>query len=135
MVFTKTFNLETEKGSVCDISADVWEAVKQSGIMNGIAVVETAHSTAGIVRTTSYAGAVLDDVVKEMRRLVPARINFKHEESPDDAAGHIKCALFGTSVSAIVRDGALVSENKLGIFFVEYDGPRSRCYDVCVVGE
>ncbi len=135
MVYTETKKLETGKSTVHDITEDVKAVLKASGVKNGILVVETKHSTAGIMRTTAWGHEVLEDLVKEMRRIVPARINFKHEDSPEDAAGHIKNALFGSSVSCIVKDGKLVADGKLGIYFAEYDGPRSRSYDVCVVGE
>ena len=135
MVSMETKTLDTQQNQVCDLSAQVAAAVAASGIQSGIAVVETCHSTAGILRTTAWGHEVLEDLVKEMRRLVPARINFKHEESPEDAAGHLKCALFGSSVSCIVRNGTLVSQGKQGIYFLEYDGPRNRTYDICVVGE
>ncbi len=135
MVYSETKKLETGKNTVHDITAEVNAVLAASGVKNGILVVETKHSTAGIVRTTAWGHEVLDDLVKEMRRIVPARINFKHEESPEDAAGHLKNAFFGSSVSCIVRDGRLVADGGLGVYFMEYDGPRSRIYDVCVVGE
>ena len=54
MVFIKDFEITTGKNSLDNITASVNEAIKESGIQNGIAVVETAHSTAGILMISSY---------------------------------------------------------------------------------
>ena len=69
----------------------------------------------------------------EVKRLIPSRITFKHQDSPDDAAGHIKCALFGNSITSILCEGELVAENALAYFLVEYDGPRQRKFYVSII--
>ena len=90
---------------------------------------------AGDVATSHFDPKVRLDVMNEIKRLVPSRITFKHEESPDDAAGHIKCAMFGNAITSIVKDGALVNDNVLHYFFMEYDGPRTRKYFVSVISD
>lgn len=135
MFYTETRYLETEAHSIRDITPEIREILAASGIQNGLLVVEVPHSTASVMRTTGGPLDIRQDLVNEVRRVVPSRINFLHEESPDDAAGHIKCGLFGNSITSIVKDGKLVSDGKLGWFFMEYDGPRSRKYCVAVMGE
>ena len=135
MVYIREFSLVTGKASVTDITASVNEAVAESGIRNGIAVVEAAHSTASVLKITDHGEGVIEDIVKEMRRMIPARINFDQQAAPEDAAGHIKSALFGSSLSLIVKDGRLLCDGKQHICFAEYDGPRNRTYSVCVSGE
>ena len=133
MIEMKT--VETKKNGVLDITAHVREVIAKSGIQNGIVTVEVPHSTAGVVATSFIDAAVQVDLMDEIKRLVPSRITFKHEEAPDDAAGHIKCALFGNSVTGILQNGALVSEKALGYFLTEYDGPRKRTFYVSVLGD
>lgn len=135
MVYTQRKTIQTEQNSITSITEEVDAVLVASGIRNGILVVETPHSTAGILRTTDKAKSAHKDLMYDIKRLVPSRVDFVHKESPDDAAGHIKCALFGTSVSAIIQDGKPVSDKKLGYFFVEYDGPRARTYYISIVGE
>lgn len=118
-----------------NITKAVTEALSGCGIKNGMVTVETASPATGILRMAAGEEKVVYDVVKEMRRLVPARINFKNEESPEQAAGCIKSALFGASVTCVVKDGALAFGKESGIYFMDYDGPRTRTYRVCVVGE
>ena len=135
MVYIKEFRLTTGRDSLQKITAEIIETVKESKITNGTVIVETAHSTAGILKVTSFGEEVLEDIVKEMRRIVPARINYIHQDSPENAAGHIKSSLFGSSLSLIVKDGRLLCEGKQEICFADYDGPRERTYSVCVMGE
>lgn len=125
--------LTTEKNGVHDITAEVKDIVEKSGVKNGIVTIEVPHSTAGVVATTFYDPLLREDLMYEIRRLVPSRITFKHEEAPDDASGHIKCALFGTSVTSILKDGAFVAEKALHYFVCEYDGPRKRQFYVSVI--
>ena len=74
------------------------------------------------------------DAVEEIRRLVPTRIDFKHQfDTPSDAAGHIKCTLLGVTMTFIVTEGKLLLGGSQGIFFEEFDGPRKRNYFVKVV--
>ena len=135
MVYIKEFKITTGRDSLQCITAEVEETIKKSGVRNGIAVVEAAHSTAGILKIASCGQEVLDDIVKEMRRLVPARINYLHQDSPENAAGHIKSSFYGSSLSLIIREGKLLCEGKQDIYLAEYDGPRKRTFSVCVMGE
>ena len=135
MVYIKEFRLTTGRDSLQKITAEVNKTIKESKITNGTVIVETAQSTAGILKVTSSGEEVMEDIVKEMRRIVPARINYIHQDSPENAAGHIKSSLFGSSLSLIVKDGRLLCEGKQEICFADYDGPRERTYSVCVMGE
>ncbi len=135
MVYIETKMLQTEKEDVISLSKDIQEILERSGIQNGILTVEAPHSTVSLMATTDHGYRVCEDVREELKRLVPSRVDFKHEESPDDAAGHIKSGLVGTSVTMIVKEGRLMAENKRGILLLEYDGPRRRMVHVCIVGE
>lgn len=132
MVYMTELTLRT-KDAASAITEAVAAAVKDSGIQNGMVTVETCCGSTGILRMAAEDERVVTDVVKEMRRLVPARINFANGVSPENAAGWIKGALFGTGVTAIVKDGKLAQD--FGIYFMDYDGPRERTYRVCVVGQ
>lgn len=135
MVFIKEYSFVGGKDSMQKITNEVNKAIFDSGIENGIVVIEAPHSTAGILKVASCGEEVVADIVKEMRRIVPARINYLHQESPENAAGHIKSSLFGSSVSLILREGKLYCEEEQDIYFADYDGPRKRVFSVCVVGD
>lgn len=134
MTYIKEFTLLTGKDLLQPITGSISEAVAESSIRNGIAVVETSAAAAGILKVSGKGEEVFADIIKEMRRIVPARINFQNQDSPESAAGSIKSALFGSSLSLIVKDGKLLCEGKQEICFADYDGPQNRTYSVCVTG-
>jgi secondary thiamine-phosphate synthase enzyme len=130
-----TFQLRTDGNRVIDITDEVAKAVSSSGIREGIAVVALPHTTAsvGIISFPDPLGLI--DVMDEVNRLIPTRIDFKHQhDTPQDAAGHIKSTLIGTSLSLIVTDGALLLGHSQKVYFMEHDGPRDRRFHVQVVG-
>ena len=135
MVYITELTLRTGREAASEITAAVSAAISGSGIKNGMVTVETPCPATGVLRMAAGEEKVVYDVVKEMRRIVPARINFANEESPENAAGCIKSALFGAGVTCVVKDGALALGKGSGIYFMDYDGPRDRTYHVCVMGE
>jgi secondary thiamine-phosphate synthase enzyme len=131
-----TFQLRTDGNHAIDITDEVAKAVTESGIREGIAVVALPHTTAslGIISFPDPLGLI--DVMDEVNRLIPTRIDFKHQhDTPQDAAGHIKSAVIGTSLSLIVTDGAPLLGHSQKVYFMEHDGPRNRQVHVQVVGE
>lgn len=133
MTYTEKITLSTEGASVREITEAVEAIVASSGIRSGIVTVEACAAASGVFLAPGRHEKALRDILKEMRHLVPARINFANEESPENAAGCVKAALFGASVSRVVKEGALAEEN--GIYFADYDGPRECGCIVCVVGQ
>ncbi|MFI0776642.1 secondary thiamine-phosphate synthase enzyme YjbQ [Streptomyces sp. NPDC021212] len=130
-----TFQLRTDGNRAVDITDEIAGAVADSGISEGIAVVALPRTTAslGIISFPDPLGLI--DVMDEVNRLIPTRIDFKHQhDTPQDAAGHIKSTLFGTSLSLIVTDGALLLGHSQKVYFMEHDGPRNRQFHVQIVG-
>ncbi len=130
-----TFQLRTDGNRAVDITDEVAKAVTESGIREGIAVVGLPHTTAsvGIISFPDPLGLV--DVMEEVNRLIPTRIDFRHQhDTPQDAAGHIKSTLVGATLSLIVTGGAPLLGHSQKVYFMEYDGPRDRTFHVQVVG-
>ena len=72
-----------------------------------------------------------EDIHDDINRLVPTRINFKHQwDTPQDAAGHVKSVLVGVSLPLIVEDRQPLLGHSQGVFFNEFDGPRQRQFFV-----
>ena len=107
-----------------DITAQVAEAVRSSGIREGICVVYCPHTTAGLTINEHADPNVASDIVNRLSKLVPHNENYAHIEGNADA--HIKSTLTGNSVQLIVNNGNLLLGIWQGIFFCEYDGPRNR---------
>jgi secondary thiamine-phosphate synthase enzyme len=123
-----TIELHTPSGeSMTDITGRVRAAVGESGVVEGLCIVFVPHTTAGLTLNSGVDLKTAADIVSEMRRIVPTRVDFQHTyDTPADAAGHIKTTLVGSSASLIVSKGQLLLGGSQSIFFFEFDGPRSR---------
>lgn len=123
----KNFKISTKYNDIYDITESVINSVKESGVQEGTCIVYNPHSTAGLTVFSPWDPDGFLDLDEEIRRLVPTRIDFKHQhDTPQDAAGHIKSALLGVSVSFIIHEGKLLIGGSQHIYFLEFDGPRNR---------
>jgi len=123
--------LITTDNAAYEITATVREAVAASGVTSGLCMVFVPHTTAGVSISSFWDLKGLEDVHDDINRLVPTRIDFKHQfDTPQDAAGHVKSVLVGVSLMLIVNEGAPLLGHSQGIFFNEFDGPRSRQFFV-----
>ncbi len=129
----KNFTLRTKEHDVIKLNDDIVEFVKNSGVESGTCVIYTPHTTAGLTITSYWDPRGLEDLQDEIRRIVPTRIDFKHQhDTPQDAAGHVKSSLIGVSMSLIIENSDLLLGHSQGIYFLEFDGPRNREYFVKV---
>lgn len=132
----KKFDISTKRGDVYEITQNVKGYVEECGIEEGTCILFTPHTTASLAVTSRMDPDGFDDLRDEISRLIPTRIDFKHQfDTPSDAAGHIKSTLLGISMTFIVTGGKLMLGGSQGIFFLEFDGPRNRNYVVKVVAD
>jgi secondary thiamine-phosphate synthase enzyme len=131
----KTVHIQTSPGeTLVDITAAVREAVQSTGIMSGLCAVIAPHTTAAVTINPALDANTPEDIVTDLRRLVPTRVDFKHQyDTPADAAGHVKAALIGRSILLAVEDGVLAFGGSQSILFYEFDEPRERRVQVKVI--
>jgi secondary thiamine-phosphate synthase enzyme len=113
-----------QHSQMIDITAEVQQVVSASGIETGLAVVYCTHTTAGLTINENADPSVVADILETLDKMVPWRANYRHAEG--NAAAHVKASLVGSSVTVLVEAGRLVLGTWQGIFFCEFDGPRSR---------
>ncbi|HXL02024.1 MAG TPA: secondary thiamine-phosphate synthase enzyme YjbQ [Candidatus Atribacteria bacterium] len=116
-----------------DITNLVKEAVTSSHIQRGVALVYVPHTTAGVTINESADPNVVEDILETLQKIVPAHFPYHHLEG--NAPAHIKASMMGSSVSILVEKGNLLLGTWQGIFFCEFDGPRTRQVWVEVRGE
>ena len=121
----------TERVGFVDITATVEAAVRETGVTDGVAVVYVPHTTAGVTINENADPTVRRDLAMALDRLVPGDLPFAHLEGNSDA--HVKASLMGSSVTIPVRQGRLQLGTWQGVYFAEFDGPRTRRYSVSVV--
>jgi secondary thiamine-phosphate synthase enzyme len=134
MAVTRIEVRTSSASQLVEITAQVGEAVRASGVSEGIAVIGCAHTTAGITVQENADPDVAHDLLLVLENAVPRRAprgEYLHGEGNSDA--HAKAALMGASVTLIVERGVLVLGTWQGVFLCEFDGPRTRTVAVKVV--
>jgi secondary thiamine-phosphate synthase enzyme len=116
-----------------NITGEVKKAVSASGVREGICVVFTPHTTAAVTVNENADPDVPRDVNLALNAISPDRREFHHSEG--NSAAHTKSSLVGSSLTLIITDGRLLLGTWQGIWFNEYDGPRTRKVQVRVMGE
>ncbi|MBD3241697.1 MAG: YjbQ family protein [Chitinivibrionales bacterium] len=134
MAHYQTAQLRTERRSYwIDITDRVAAIVRESGIRDGICLVSSPHTTAGISINENADPDVGRDFFWKLNAVFPRNDAYHHTEGNSDS--HIKAALVGFSVQVPVHDGSLALGTWQGVYFCEFDGPRSRRFAVTVVGD
>lgn len=112
------------KEEIIDITAEVRSVVRASGLNKGICLVYVPHTTASVTINENADPSVRADVLMTLKSLVPESLPYSHSEGNSPA--HVKSSLVGSSVNVIFERGHLLLGTWQGIFFCEFDGPRSR---------
>lgn len=114
----------TEAQQFVDITGLVRKAVNESGVEDGIAVVFVPHTTAGVTINENADPDVVKDILAALNKTYPEQNGYLHVEGNSHA--HIKASLMGCSCSIIIEKGNLKLGTWQGVYFCEFDGPRSR---------
>jgi len=113
-----------QREELIDVTDQVRELIKDNQWQNGMLLLYCTHTTAGVTINEAADPSVVRDILAFLRRTVPQDGDYKHLEGNSDA--HIKSSLIGCSQQLIVDKGKPVLGTWQGIFFTEFDGPRSR---------
>jgi len=121
------------RNEIVDLTARVQGVIAGAGIKEGICVVYVPHTTAGVTINENADPDVKHDMLEKLSEMVPEKeAYYQHGEGNSDS--HVKTALVGPSVTLIVERGRLLLGTWQGIYFCEFDGPRTREFHVKVIG-
>ncbi len=115
-----------------DITERVRAVARDSGIRNGLINVYAQGATAAIMIQENWDESVPLDVVNLLRKLIPPGV-WLHDQQDGNGDAHLKAGLVGPSETIPIIDGQLGLSTWQGIFFCEFDGPRSNRAVVCSV--
>lgn len=107
-----------------DITDSVQKAVDEDHLDEGIVTVFIPHTTAGVTINENADPDVLRDLAVALDKAVPWHGEYHHGEG--NSAAHAKSSLVGCSLNVMIEKGRLQLGTWQGIFFCEFDGPRSR---------
>ena len=116
-----------------DVTAQVRAVVRKSGVKNGLCACFVPHTTAAVTINENADPDVTYDMDNELNKMIPRDDGYAHIEGNSD--GHIKSSLVGCDQSLLVEKGELVLGTWQGIYFCEFDGPRSRKMYVRVISD
>jgi len=125
------------KTDIIDLSSDLMDFVRQSGITNGHVTVMAPGATAAVT-TIEFESGVLDDLRQAIHRLVPQDIPYSHDRRWGDGNGysHVRAALMGPSVTVPVISGKLILGTWQQVICIDFDNrPRDRRVMFHLIGE
>ncbi len=129
---TKTLTIETgSKTELIDITHDIEEVIQSEGVDDGVCVVFVPHTTAAVTINEHADPSVKTDIVMVLNKIVPWKEAYRHLEGNSPA--HIKASIIGPSEIMVVEGGRLKLGTWQGVFFCEFDGPRTRRVHVRLV--
>ncbi len=107
-----------------DITADIQKALSAADAQSGLCMVYVPHTTAAVTINESADPSVKRDILMILNRVVPWEAEYRHLEGNSPA--HVKSTIVGASELVMVENGRLLLGTWQGIFFCEFDGPRTR---------
>ena len=123
-----------ERSQIVDVTQAVQKLITKRGISDGMVIVYIPHTTAAVTINENYDPDVKHDLLRKLEELVPkSESYYKHDEGNSDS--HVKTAMVGNSVTVLIEGSRLVLGQWQGIYFCEFDGPRTRRVIVRVMGE
>lgn len=108
-----------------DITSRIQACIESLRIHDGMVVVHVPHTTAAVTVNENADADVQTDLLAKLSRLVPQGESFyRHNEGNSDS--HLKSSLVGCSHTLLIERGRLALGTWQGVYFCEFDGPRSR---------
>lgn len=129
----KVFHLRTNHhDEMIDITFEIENWIQETGVKNGILVVSSLHTTAGITVNENADPDVKKDMLMRLAEVYPwDHPKDKHMEG--NTAAHLKTSTVGHAQTLVISDGKLVLGTWQGVFFCEFDGPRNRKYHCKII--
>ena len=123
-MFEKISIKSSERNDLIDITNIIQDMIRKNNFTNGLITLFVPHTTAAVTINENADPTVKTDMLKFLKDKIPVNYDFDHMEGNSDA--HLKSSIIGPSLSLIVEEGELILGTWQGIYFCEFDGPRTR---------
>ena len=121
----------TKRQEMVDITSRIHQIVSEEALNQGMVMVFVPHTTAAVTINENTDPDVQDDILLGMDYMVPNRHEFKHFEGNADA--HLKASIIGHDQWLMVEEGRLKLGRWQGVYFCEFDGPRTRKVEIMTI--
>ncbi|UOQ43288.1 secondary thiamine-phosphate synthase enzyme YjbQ [Halobacillus salinarum] len=129
----KTFELRTDHhDQMVDVTSEVEGWIKEQGVKDGIVVVTSMHTTAGLTVNENADPDVKTDMLRRFSEIYPWA-DQKDLHGEGNTAAHMKTSTVGHAQTLIIEKGSLVLGTWQGLYFCEFDGPRNRKYKAKII--
>ena len=137
--FRKAITIHTrQKHAYVNVTSDVQKAIDESGVREGLCLVNSMHITSSIFINDDESG-LHQDFAKWLEELAPhdprPTAYAHHRTGEDNADAHLKRTLMGHQVILPITDGKLDLGPWEQVFYAEFDGQRKKRVIVKVMGE
>ena len=122
-----------DRTELVDITSDINRLVRKSGVGHGLCMLYVPHTTAAVTINESADPSLKSDMLMDLNEIIPWEANYRHMEG--NSAAHIKTTLVGSSELITIENNQLALGTWQGVFFCEFDGPRSRKLHVRIMEE
>lgn len=126
-----TYEIVTAERGFYDITHQVKDALRKSGVKSGSCIVFCPHTTAAITINENADPDVIKDLLFSMEEYFPDRKEYCHREG--NSYAHLRSSMIGASETLIIDKGHLVLGTWQGIYFAEFDGPRHRKFHIKIM--
>jgi secondary thiamine-phosphate synthase enzyme len=120
-----------DRTELIDITSKVQDAVRSASGGSGLCMLYVPHTTAAVTINESADPSVKDDILMVLNKIVPWEAGYRHLEG--NSAAHVKATLVGSSELIAIEHDRLVLGTWQGIFFCEFDGPRTRKVHIKII--
>ncbi len=107
-----------------DITGEIQKAIQAGKVDQGTCFLFVPHTTAAVTINESADPSVKSDILMVLNKIVPWEDAYRHLEGNSPA--HVKASIIGPSEIIAVEGGRLKLGTWQGVFFCEFDGPRTR---------
>lgn len=121
----------SSRTELIDITSKIAQLVKESAVVEGLCMLYVPHTTGAVTINESADPSVRGDILMVLNQIIPRDADYKHMEGNSPA--HVKSTLVGASELVAIENGALMLGTWQGIFFCEFDGPRTRKVHVRII--
>ncbi len=129
-----TFNTKKRRDYI-NITAEVDEAVSDSGVQEGLVLVSAMHITAGVYINDAESGLIAD-IDEWADKLAPFGPDYRHHRTGEDNGdAHLKNLLVGSQVVLPVTDGRIDFGPWQQVYYAEFDGRRRKRVIIKIIGE
>jgi len=125
----------SKKMEFVNITSEVNNVLKKSGIREGMILVSAMHITAGVYVNDAESG-LIQDIQEWLQKLAPDGPNYRHHRTGEvNGDAHLKNLMIGHQVIVPVTDGELDFGPWQQIYYAEFDGKRRKRLIIKVMGE